>query len=203
MVITLTCYIYSYTIVDDQIDAESANKQETAVLEKVVFLDPAPSSFSLPAAVPACKKAKDGTHIQASPEVTSQSKRPGSEVGSTVARIHNEQPVDPEARHLAQGRARPACWLDLYWHLVGSRSLKTDEEKVRALFTWLCSVAPDLNPFPQHDAEGDEVRAKAKSKGKYQIDSPDVVLPKLVEGKANYVQVSSQCLAYVSLQREI
>ncbi|KAL5965843.1 hypothetical protein TSMEX_006434 [Taenia solium] len=171
----------------DQIKAESANQQESAVTEKVVFLEPAPSSFSLPPIIPACKKAKDGTHVQAIPEVTSSSKQPGSEVASSGARVHREQPVDGVARQLAQGKAKPACWRDLYWHLVGSRGFKTDEEKVRALFTWICSTPLDMQPFPSEAEENDT--QKVKGKGKHQIDSPDVILPKLVEGKANYVQV--------------
>ncbi|KAH9287264.1 Kyphoscoliosis peptidase [Echinococcus granulosus] len=168
----------------DQINAESANQQESAVSEKVIFLEPAPSSFSLPSTIPACKKAKDGTHIQANPEVTAISKRPGNEMVNSADRVHKEQPVDGEARRLAQGKAKPACWRDLYWHLVYSRGFKTDEEKVRALFTWICSTSPDMQPFPSEVEEDDA--HKVKGKGKHQIDSPDVVLPRLVKGKANY-----------------
>lgn len=125
--------------------------------------------------------------------MNAQSKRPDSEVVSNTPRVHTEQPVDPEARRLAQGRARPACWKDLYWHLIGSRHLQTDEEKVRAIFTWLCSAPPDMNPFASLGVEEIDASGKSKSKEKCPIDSPDVVLPKLVEGKANYVQVSSRC----------
>ncbi|VDL62111.1 unnamed protein product [Hymenolepis diminuta] len=185
-----------HIIADDQINAQSANQQQSAVPEKVVFLDPAPSSCTLPVTVPACKKAKDGTCIQPDPEVNAQSKRPGNEVVSNAPRVHTEQPVDPEARRLAQGRARPACWKDLYWHLIGSRRFKTDEEKVRAIFTWLCSAPPDMNPFASLGAEEIDACGKSKSKGKCPIDSPDVVLPKLVEGKANYVQAFESMLRY-------
>nr|CDS33379.1 ubiquitin protein ligase BRE1 [Hymenolepis microstoma] len=185
-----------HIIADDQINAQSAQQQDSAVPEKVVFLDPAPSDYILPATIPDCKRAKDGTRIQPSPEVNAQSKRPGTEVVSNVPRVHTEQPVDPEARRLAQGRARPACWKDLYWHLIGSRHLKTDEEKIRALFTWLCSAPPNLNPFPSSDAEENDAYVKSKSKGKYPIDSPDVILPKLAEGKANYVQAFESMLRY-------
>lgn len=107
---------------------------------------------------------------------------------NSAARVHKEQPVDGFARQLAQGKAKPACWRDLYWHLVGSRGFKTEEEKVRALFTWICSTSLDMQPFP-YEVEENGIQ-KVKGKGKHQIDSPDVILPKLVEGKANYVQVS-------------
>ena len=172
---------------DDQINAESANRQESAVRDKVVYLDPMPSNFSLPSTIPPFKKAKDGTHIQPSPKVTAASRRPADEVLTCTPRSHKEQPVDGEARKLAQGAAKPACWRDLYWHLIGSRDLKTDEEKVRAIFTWLCSTPPDLQPFPS-EVEGDDAH-KAKAKVKRENDSPDLILPKLVEGKTNYVQV--------------
>ncbi len=107
---------------------------------------------------------------------------------NSTPRSHKEQPVDFEARQLAQGSAKPACWRDLYWHLIGSRGLKNDEDKVRALFTWLCSKPPDEQPFPGPASEENDVH-KGKSKGKVAIDSPDALLPKLAEGKANYVQV--------------
>ncbi|KAL5111932.1 Hillarin [Taenia crassiceps] len=179
---------------DDQVKAESANQQESAVSEKVVFLEPAPSSFNLPQIIPACKKAKDGTHVQAIPEVTATSKQPGSEVVNSASRVHKEQPVDEFARQLAQGKAKPACWRDLYWHLVGSRGFKTEEEKVRALFTWICSTSLEMQPFPSVAGENDT--QKVKGRGKHQIDSPDVILPKLVEGKANYVQAFESMLRY-------
>ncbi|VDM35022.1 unnamed protein product [Hydatigera taeniaeformis] len=187
-IIVIVCYPQRLCAAGDQINAESANQQESAVSEKVVFLEPAPSNFSLPSIIPACKKSKDGTHVQSHPEVTAISKRPLSEVANSAARVHKEQPVDSDARQLAQGKAKPACWRDLYWHLVGSRGLKTEEEKVRALFTWICSTSLDRQLFPSAVEEDDA--HKVKGKGKHQVDSPDVVLPKLVEGRANYVQVS-------------
>lgn len=196
-------HLYIFRYLDDQINAQLANQQQSAIPEKVVLLDPAPSSCSLPPVVPACKKAKDGLRIQPNPEVNAESKRPESTVVSNVPRVHTEQPVDPEARRLAQGRAKPACWKDLYWHLIGSRHLKTDEEKVRALFTWLCSAPPDLNPFPLADGDENDTRGKSKPKGKHPIDSPDVILPKLVEGKANYVQVSAQWLLNIWILMQI
>lgn len=170
------------------IDATTANQQESAAPRVIAYLKSAPHSFTLPAVIPACKKAKDGTHIKVNPPLDIGNRQPASEVTNNLPRIHKEQPVDFEARQLAQCAEKPACWKDLYWHLIGSRGLKRDEDKVRALFTWLCSKPHDEHPFPVMD---DGVQTKGNGKvGKSHIDSPDVVLPKLAEGKANYVQVS-------------
>lgn len=176
---------------DYQINTESANRTESAVHKKVTYLEPMPNDFSLPSAVPVCNKVKGNL------EVTATFKRPGGELVNYTPSAHKVEPVDGEARRLAQDVAKPACWRDLYWHLIGSREFKTDEEKVRAIFTWLCSTPLGLQPFPS-DAEGNGVQ-KARYKGKQPIDSPDSILPKLMEGKTNYVQVGKVLYYYLIL----
>ncbi|VDK87988.1 unnamed protein product, partial [Dibothriocephalus latus] len=151
----------------------------------------APSDFKLPTAAPLSKKDKEG-HYQ--PPVDSNSCSSAADVNNLLVKPHTEQPVDSKARVLALGEAKPSCWADLYYHLITSRGLKTDEEKVRAIFSWLCSKSPEEIPFPQPEA-ADGPKAK-KHKQDHPLDSPDVVLPKLANGTANYVQAFESMCRY-------
>ncbi|VDD74691.1 unnamed protein product [Mesocestoides corti] len=184
----------NYCSAGDHVQVEVTNQQESRVSVKPSFLECAPNNFNLPSTVPAFKKAKDGTIIQVSPEITTASKRSASEVINSNPRLHKEQPVDGPARQLAQSNAKAACWKDLYWHLIGSRGLKNDEEKVRALFTWLCSKPPNDQPFLS-ETEKNDINI-GKDRKKYSMDSPDVILSKLSEGKANYVQAFESMCRY-------
>ncbi|VDQ06941.1 unnamed protein product [Trichobilharzia regenti] len=123
---------------------------------------------------------------------------------ATPVDSHIAQPVDPEARELAKGggatggSGKPANWADLHWALIGKRNLQTDELKVRALFSWLCSIPVGQTPFLTYEelqqAERDGVQyakeALANKSKKLKSDSPEFVLNEMSHGKATYLQVS-------------
>lgn len=170
---------------------QAAPTTENHVRKPIVFLSAAPAEFKLPVTAPLSKKDKEG-HYQ--PPIDSNSCRAAADVHNLLAKPHTEQPVDSKARSLALGEAKPSCWTDLYYHLITLRGLNTDEEKVRAIFSWLCSKSPDEIPFPASEAV-DIPKAK-KSKQDHSLDSPDVILPKLAAGTANYVQAFESMCRY-------
>lgn len=117
---------------------------------------------------------------------------------STLDDNHIAQPVDTIARELARSHTKPATWKDLYWSLIGKRNLINDELKVKALFSWLCSIPVGSIPFLTYDelqqAEQDDIQyakeaLKNKSK-KLKVDSPEFILNEMSYGKATYLQVS-------------
>ncbi|KAL7063433.1 hypothetical protein AAHC03_0384 [Spirometra sp. Aus1] len=181
----------------DVVEATADNQQQAAptgenhVRKPVVFLSAAPADFKLPAAAPLLKKDKEGNY---QPPIEANSCKPAADVHNLLTKPHTEQPVDSKARLLALDEAKPSCWANLYYHLITSRGLETDEAKVRAIFSWLCSKSPEEIPFPTPEAM-DGPKSK-KSKHDYPPDSPDVVLPKLAAGTANYVQAFESMCRY-------
>ncbi|THD24700.1 Ubiquitin protein ligase BRE1 [Fasciola hepatica] len=122
-------------------------------------------------------------------------------------KIYNPQPVDQASRELAQGEARPATWSDLYWALIGQRNFRTDEEKVRAIFSWLCSIPLDQDAFLTHEELDEAIKSgiefakeakKAKSKSP-SPDSPEVVVNDLTRGKSTYLRAFESLCRYSNI----
>ncbi|CAH8608470.1 unnamed protein product [Dicrocoelium dendriticum] len=167
--------------------------------QKLVILKPAPQSAKTPTPLLQPSSGKvDPPLDKATFETQSQSNR----ISSTS--VHQPQPVDQVARQIAQSEAKPATWTDLYWALIGSRNLKTDEEKVKALFSWLCSIPLDQRPFltysdlEQAVSEGIEFAAEAKARKTKSPsrDSPEVVVNDLVKGKSTYLRAFESLCRY-------
>ncbi|KAL3318773.1 Coiled-coil domain-containing protein 39 [Cichlidogyrus casuarinus] len=92
--------------------------------------------------------------------------------------VYKNQPIDDEARKLARGGARPSNWTDLHYNLIGNRHLKSEEDTVRALFSWLCSLDPNCAPFPLQQTV----------KKKQPIDKIEWILNGIVDGSSLYFQ---------------
>ncbi|CAH8528813.1 unnamed protein product [Heterobilharzia americana] len=129
------------------VPVESGTVEETVKLRShISILEPAPLNYKLPDPLPSM-----------SINISSDCIKPNLDKSKFVSQLiinkatpidsHIAQPVDLEARELAKGIAKPANWSDLYWALIGKRNLLTDEVKVRALFSWLCSIPVGEIPF--------------------------------------------------------
>nr|CAH8843046.1 unnamed protein product [Trichobilharzia regenti] len=192
------------------VPTESAVVEETVKIRPhITVLEPAPSNYKLPEPLPA------------SPiNISSDSVKPNLEKTKFTSQLiinkatpvdsHIAQPVDPEARELAKGggatggSGKPANWADLHWALIGKRNLQTDELKVRALFSWLCSIPVGQTPFLTYEelqqAERDGVQyakeALANKSKKLKSDSPEFVLNEMSHGKATYLQAFESLCHY-------
>ncbi|CAH8532850.1 unnamed protein product [Schistosoma rodhaini] len=161
----------------------------------ISLLEPAPSSYELP------------KPLTPSPiNISSQLIKPSLDQSKFTTQLiinkptsgdnHIAQPVDPDARELARGTTKPATWKDLHWALIGKRNLTNDELKVRALFSWLCSIPVGHIPFLTYDeivqAELDGIQyakeALSNKLKKLKTDSPEFVLNEMANGKATYLQ---------------
>ncbi|CAH8291280.1 unnamed protein product, partial [Schistosoma turkestanicum] len=161
----------------------------------IVLLEPAPANYKLPEQLPASSVNISPNLIKPSldkSKFTNQLTINKAASGDN----HIAQPVDTEARELARGNAKPATWKDLHWALIGKRNLTSGELKVKALFSWLCSIPVGHVPFltyeelEQADHDGVPYAKDAllnKSK-KLQSDSPEFVLNEMSHGKATYLQ---------------
>ncbi|TNN12663.1 Hillarin [Schistosoma japonicum] len=176
------------------------------IRQHISLLEPAPSSYKLPeqlAALPvnvsahSVKPSLDQTKFATQLIVNK----------SAPADNHIAQPVDTEARELARGTAKPATWKDLHWALIGKRNLTSDELKVRALFSWLCSIPVGQVPFLTYEeieqAEHDGVQfakeALSNKTKKPKSDSPEFVLNEMSHGKATYLQAFESLCHYSNI----
>ncbi|XP_018649577.1 putative ubiquitin-protein ligase BRE1 [Schistosoma mansoni] len=176
----------------------------------ISLLEPAPSSYELP------------KPLTPSPiNISSQLIKPSLDQSKFTTQLiinkptsgdnHIAQPVDPDARELARGTTKPATWKDLHWALIGKRNLINDELKVRALFSWLCSIPVGHIPFLTYDeieqAERDGIQyakeALSNKLKKLKTDSPEFVLNEMANGKATYLQVSYNSLFLFLMLKEL
>ncbi|KAF5406323.1 Kyphoscoliosis peptidase [Paragonimus heterotremus] len=182
--------------------AAEADAQPVRRRPKLVLLKPAPAKAKPPTPLPQQSPNK------VTPVLDKSTFAPQSRSNRTTpVGIHVSQPVDQTARELAQNEARPATWNDLYWALIGSRNLPNDEAKVKALFSWLCSIPLDQDAFVTHDEldegikEGVEFAEEAK-KAKPQspsADSPEVVVNDLTRGKSTYLRAFESLCRYSNI----
>uniref|UniRef100_A0A5K4F232 TGc domain-containing protein n=1 Tax=Schistosoma mansoni TaxID=6183 RepID=A0A5K4F232_SCHMA len=172
----------------------------------ISLLEPAPSSYELP------------KPLTPSPiNISSQLIKPSLDQSKFTTQLiinkptsgdnHIAQPVDPDARELARGTTKPATWKDLHWALIGKRNLINDELKVRALFSWLCSIPVGHIPFLTYDeieqAERDGIQyakeALSNKLKKLKTDSPEFVLNEMANGKATYLQAFESLCHYSNI----
>lgn len=158
----------------------------------VVLLQPMPKSFSnIPTPVTpitADEALQDVDH----------SRYPKRMAVNTARTDYAPQLVDQVASDIGYGDARPATWNDLYWHVIGKRQLKTEEERVKALFSWLCSIPIGVPAFVTIEelkkAVDENVQyakeALAAKADNPPLDSPEVVVNKLTSGETTYFTVS-------------
>ncbi|RTG85922.1 uncharacterized protein DC041_0009085 [Schistosoma bovis] len=174
------------------------NDNETIKLRShISILEPAPSNYELPKPL----------SMSSTMNISSNSIKPTLDPSTFTKQLiinksilddnHIAQPVDIIARELARSHSKPATWKDLYWSLIGKRNLMNDELKVKALFSWLCSIPVGSIPFLTYDelqqAEQDDIQyakeaLKNKSK-KLKLDSPEFILNEMsyVKGLAKGV----------------
>ncbi|CAH8524772.1 unnamed protein product [Schistosoma bovis] len=184
------------------------NDNETIKLRShISILEPAPSNYELPKPL----------SMSPTMNISSNSIKPTLDPStftkqliinkSTLDDNHIAQPVDTIARELARSHTKPATWKDLYWSLIGKRNLINDELKVKALFSWLCSIPVGSIPFLTYDelqqAEQDDIQyakeaLKNKSK-KLKVDSPEFILNEMSYGKATYLQAFESLCHYSNI----
>lgn len=163
---------------------------------KLVLLKPAPTKCKLPSPAPQQSPDKISPNLDKSTFV-----KPTS---ATTVNINNPQTVDQIAHELAHNDARPATWADLYWALIGSREFNTDEAKVKALFSWLCSIPTDRDAFvtmeelEQGVKDGVEFADEAKKLKSKTLspDSPEVVVNEFTRGKSTYLRAFESLCRY-------
>ncbi|CAL8086250.1 unnamed protein product [Calicophoron daubneyi] len=176
---------------------------ETAVRKRarLVVLKPAAASAHVPA--PSTQNPSKSGSV--SPPLNKTTYVPLSEANrSKAADIHTPQPVDQAAREIALADAKPASWKDLYWALIGQRNLKSDEEKVKAIFSWLCSIPLDQDAFLTKEdleraAKENVQYAKeclAQKSDSVSPDSPEVVINDLSRGKSTYLRAFESLCRY-------
>ncbi|CAI2727471.1 unnamed protein product [Schistosoma spindalis] len=185
----------------------SMNNETIQLRSHISILEPAPSNYELP------KPLTTSSIINRSSNLIQPILDPSQFTTqliinkSTLEENHIIQPIDKIAYELAKSHIKIATWKDLYWSLIGKRNLMNDELKIRALFTWLCSIPIGYIPFLTYNeleqANNNGIQyakeALANKSKKLKTDSPEFILNEMSNGKATYLQAFESLCHYSNI----